>query len=314
MEGRICILINTKDRPSEISLLLQGLRTQTYQDFDIAIMDDGGGTPLLSYAFLNTIIMRMKYEGHNILMYRNPRSIGVSLARQKLVDHALEDAPNCEYFLRIDDDTIPEPDYIQKLVSVIDAGYDLASGITTPAGGPLAPRDPKIIMPYGNRVVLNAEGGFKVNGDDFGHSYIGSDELIIPCHHFRSSALYNKSVHTEHNVNYEDTLTMCGFREEQFFSFRMMLKGLTLGVHLGANHFHLLTPSGGDRRGNYQDLAGQNQLLLNRWVKRMFREHGDFIEKYNRLCEKKHGTRTDTEEDKYRSLHKKSNLIYHSNN
>ena len=45
----IAILINVRDRPTELVLLLQSLRTQSYQDFDIFILDDQSGTQLINY-------------------------------------------------------------------------------------------------------------------------------------------------------------------------------------------------------------------------------------------------------------------------
>ena len=46
--GEICILINTKDRHSEVFGLLQSLRTQTYQNFSIIIRDESQ-TPLSTH-------------------------------------------------------------------------------------------------------------------------------------------------------------------------------------------------------------------------------------------------------------------------
>lgn len=289
-----------KDRPTEMGLLLTSLRTQTHQDYDIFISDDGSSTPIQGYHFLNCLINRLKLEGHRVVLLRNDRSLGIARNRQGLVDYTLEHGSG-DGICRIDDDCIVDPDYLEKLVQVIDEGYDIASGVTPPMLGTHIAREVKYVEPIINRVVLDGEGNFVINGDDCGSSYI--DSVVLPTHHFRSSALIKKDVHRK--VSYEDTLTPCGFREEEFFSFRAILSGFSIGVHTGAFAWHLMAPSGGDRRQNYAELSVQNQRLLNRFVKRNFKKHGDFIEAYNKSL----GVR-DSDEKKFKSLNKASNLIY----
>ena len=64
MNNRISIHIASKDRASELAILLNCLRYQTYQDFDIMILDNAYGTPLSSsFPFLHAVIGRLKIEG-----------------------------------------------------------------------------------------------------------------------------------------------------------------------------------------------------------------------------------------------------------
>src|SRR3990167_512538 len=297
---KIDILINYKDRPTELGLLLQSLRTQTYQEFDVYILDCCSGTPPETYYFVQCLIQRMKFEQHNLEIIHADKSRGVAMDRQMLVDYVLKNGTG-DLFCRLDDDVILNPNYLAFLYKGIIRGYDLMSGVTPPILNPETPRDMKFILPIINRVVLNADGTFLINCDDCGQTYIGSD--ILPTDHFRSCALIKREVHE--TVKYEETLTPSGFREEQFFSFHAILKGYKLGVDTGAVAWHLCTPSGGDRRTNKDELNKQNQILLNRWTKRMYQKHGDFIEDYHERLGIK-----ETEQDKLRSLYKNTNLIY----
>ena len=61
---QIVIHICTKDRPTEVALLLQSLRTQTFQDFNILILDDGSGVPITNYYFVQYMIQRLKLRGN----------------------------------------------------------------------------------------------------------------------------------------------------------------------------------------------------------------------------------------------------------
>jgi glycosyltransferase involved in cell wall biosynthesis len=295
---KVEILIQSKDRPTELYGLLQSLRTQTYQNYNIWILDDASGIPVQQHHFINCIVNRMKCEGHRVGLIRNNQSKGISSARQQMVDHVMKHTDG-DAFLRVDDDTLCEPDYLEKLVDTIKSGYDIASGITPPMIQPVMKRSTQFVKPVINRVVLDDDGNFLVNGDDCGHHYI--EEEIILADHFRSSALITREVHEK--VNYEDNMTPCGFREEEFFSFRAILAGFKIGVHTGSVNWHIQTPSGGDRRTNYQDLAIQNQKMLNRLTIKKVKQRGDFIRKYHED--------NNAQENEMASFNKDNNLIYY---
>ena len=258
-KNRIAILIGYRDRPTEIYGLLQSLRTQTYKNFDVFILDDNSGTPFEAYHFLNMIIMRMKLEGNKFFYEKTQFNYGVSRMRQYLVDKALEQG--YELTLRLDDDILLESDYIERLIKVLDKGYDIASGITT-SFGPQTKRQFKgdII----NRCILDKDGNFILNGDDCGYAY--SDKVIVSTHHFRSCALMKKSVHEK--VKYYPTrLSRHGFREEQIFSFKALMEGFKIGVDTGAVNYHLMTNSGGERFPEQGQMIPFNQKVMEEFNK-----------------------------------------------
>jgi GT2 family glycosyltransferase len=237
------ILINTLSRVTELSLLLQSLRTSEYQDFDVFILDDAGSNPNENYHFYNCVVNRLKSEGHKVFTKRNEFNLGVTKARQKRVDWALE-TEEYKYLCRLDDDCIIEVDYLSKLKKVIEAGYDMASGVTVPMVSPTMKRDPIHLKGIVNRVILDENGKYIMNGDDCGQQY--TESVILPAHHFRSCALYKSEIHNK--ANYLPTrLSTNGFREEQIFSYRILMSGFKIGVDTGALNWHLICPSGGER-------------------------------------------------------------------
>lgn len=273
---RIIIHIANKDRPTELALLLQSLRTQTYQNFDIAILDDGSGTRLESYYFLTYIISRLKLEGHEVHIMRNEFPTGVSKARQLLVDFTMKNLEH-NLILRVDDDIILESDYIEQLLIGIQQGYDLMSGITTPIYAPDINRQIEFVTPIIGECKLNDKGELILNEDDCGMTYL--EHELIPTHHFRSCALYKRDLHDK-GVDYNSRLSKNGFREEQLFSFKAMIAGFKLGVNTSAINYHLLTPSGGER--DTMNMTQFNQQIFEETVKRMFEDNGDFIDAYNK--------------------------------
>jgi len=255
---KLAYLICLKDRPTEVSLLLQSIRTQTYKEGDIFILDDQSGTPLQSYHFFNCVLNRLKLEGHKVFIKRTEFPHGVSKARQACVDWA-RDTTNYTHLLRVDDDVILEPDYVERLFKVLEKGYDMASGVTVPMIIPIIKRDPKYVGKIINRVILDDEGNYILNGDDCGHEY--TESVILPAHHFRSCALYKSEIHDKANY-LPTTLGMHGFREEQFFSYRILMAGFKIGVDTGAINYHQLTPSGGERATTNQTPFNQEQLEI----------------------------------------------------
>lgn len=274
---KIDIMICTKDRPSELALLLQSLRTQTHQDFDIYIYDDRSGMLIQQHHFLITLINRIKLEGHNVVIWRNQIPYGVTRLRRMMVEKIMKIGKG-EAILRLDDDNLLNPDYIERLIKVLDAGYDIASGIVPPTGMAMIKRDANRIKDFISDVKMDAEGNIIYFGDDCGFEFYNNK--IIPSPNFRSMALIKKEVHKE--VEYEDNLGFCSFREEQFFSFRALVKGFKIGVDTGAIAYHMQTPSGGERTQEYQTELQSNHELLNKFTKKLFAKHGDFLEEYRR--------------------------------
>ncbi|MEK6878491.1 MAG: glycosyltransferase, partial [Nanoarchaeota archaeon] len=207
---RISIHITSRDRLTEILLLLQSLRTQTYQEFDIFILDDASGTPYQIDHKFNCLIVLLKQEGHYIKVIRNNQSNGVCYARNLLITN---DTLNNPLTFRCDDDVILERDYIEKLLKVIDNGYDIATGVVPTILAPVFERETKFVMPVISRIGFNKDGEMDYIGDDLGFQYL--EEVILPSHHFRTNALYKSEINKK--ISYEKGLSPVGFREESFF-------------------------------------------------------------------------------------------------
>ena len=268
---KVAIMIAYRDRPTELFGLLQSLRTQTFQNWDIFIRDDVSGTLMQVYHFLNCMMTRLRLEGHKVFLKRNSFPHGVSRNRQALVDDVFEKG-GYKFMARFDDDVVLEPDYIERLFKVIDVGYDITSGVTIPMQAPVFKRESKYLNGIANRVILDEEGNYIMNGDDCGCGY--TESVILPAHHFRSCALMKKEVHEK--VKYYPTrLSKHGFREEQIFSYNAQMNGFKIGVDTMAINYHQMTPSGGERFPDQQDLIKFNQKILLEFTK----QHKDELNK-----------------------------------
>ncbi len=201
-------------------------------------------------------------NGFNIYIQKTEYPHGVSKSRQRIVDWALKKP--YKYLCRVDDDVVLEPDFLERLIKVIEAGYDLASGVTPPMQTPTFVRNPEHVGKVINRVLLDNEGNYIFNGDDCGMLY--TDSVILPAHHFRSSTLYKSMIHDK--VKYLPTkLSKHGFREEQIFSYKCQMNGFKIGIDTGAIAWHQLTPSGGERFQDQQLLIQFNESILKDFTK-----------------------------------------------
>lgn len=275
---RTSIHVTTKDRATEVSLLLTSLRSQTYQDWDIIILDDGSGTPLGQFSFFISLTSQLKLEGHKVKVLRNDQSQGVCNARNFLIESDDFDNPlTC----RLDDDIVLKEDYLARLVDVVEAGYGIATGVVPLLGVPELVRESERVGEIVCRHELDKEGSLVLRNDELAYCYDLAQ--VLPCDQFRTNALYKSEIHKV--ARYPDCLTPVGFREELWFSFKALIAGYTIGADLGAKCWHLRTPSGGVRRDNYRECVLQDEETTNRWVKEMYLKHGNFLEKNHKRGE-----------------------------
>ena len=73
--------------------------------------------------------------------------------------------------------------------------------------------------------------------------------------------MYYLSIHEK--VKYYPTkLSKHGFREEEIFSFKILMNRFKIGVDTGAVNYHLMTPSGGERFPEQAEMIKFNQSIL----------------------------------------------------
>ena len=274
---KVDIMLVTKDRPTEVGLLLQSLRTQTFKNWDIWIIDDRSGIRLDNYHFLVSLFNRLKLEGHKVNYICNDIRMGVTKLRRIMTEKILKEGTG-NLIARLDDDNLLDPRWLERLINVINKGYDIASGLVPTLGYPVVKRSTKYVRPFIADIELDSDGSIKKFGDDCGVEYL--EDEIIPSPHFRSMALMKREVLEK--VKYEDNLGFCSFREEEFFSFRAILEGFKIGVDTGCIAYHLNTPSGGERTKEYYDNLKHNDELLSNFSKKLYKKHGDFIAEYKR--------------------------------
>ena len=270
MNNRVSIHISSKDRHSELMVLLQSLRYQTYQDFDLVIVDSSQ-TPFWGHPTIKALIVRMQMEGHGFKI-SGAEIEGNCQKRNQLIKI---DTFNNPLIWRLDDDVFIEKDYIERLVNVIRQGNDMASGVTPFASIPEFRRETQFVKPIINKFDFETH----LLGDDCGVAYTESE--IIPAHSLRSCFMFKKEI-LDAGIRFEEGLTNVAFREEQFFCLRAAWKGFNkFAVDTGAIAWHLMTSSGGCRYPDYGKLVQADEYRFWTWVDRMYKKKGNPFEVKN---------------------------------
>lgn len=276
---RISVHVTTKDRSTELTVLLHSLRVQTYPHWDLYIQDDGSGTPMHTFKFIQDIITRIKLQGHAVHYDRQEHSYGVCQARQRMIDNdPFKENP---LILRLDDDCILEPDYIARLVFALQkTGAGWASGITPMFGLPEAVvREVNSAFPEKtlvNEIRFDDEGNIVKYNDDCGVRYLcNADIELMAAHQFRSMALFKREMFDK-GLKYENNLTSVGFREEAFLSLRAAWMGYYGVVDLKAIGWHAPCPSGGVRRPalEYQQCVALDDKKFREFAKAEYKKQG----------------------------------------
>ena len=260
---RISLQVCTKDRHGELGILLQSLRTQTFKNWDLTILDQSG-SPIANCEFLVKLINRIKMENHCVNMVHDVNIFGVCDARNKLIKL---DYFNNELVGRIDDDVFLEQDYLKKLVNVLKQGYDIASGVTPIAFQPLIKRDLKFVGKKINEKIVDKTGNITKFGDDCGTGFLQDD--VLPTDEFRSCALMKRKVIDK--INYPNNLSPVGFREEGFFSTKAINEGFTIGVCTSAIAWHFASASGGVRYPDYPLKVQSDDVYFKKWYKKQWK-------------------------------------------
>jgi cellulose synthase/poly-beta-1,6-N-acetylglucosamine synthase-like glycosyltransferase len=120
----VSVIIPVKDRRELLALALDGLAAQTYDDFEVVVVDDGSTDGSGELAAARTIAGRpvrvVPGGGRGAV---RAREAGVAAARGDVLAFT-------------DSDCVPSPRWLELAVAAIDAGADGANGRTAPARPP----------------------------------------------------------------------------------------------------------------------------------------------------------------------------------
>lgn len=271
---RVSIHVCTKDRHSEVYGLLVCLWQQSFNEWDLVLVDGSMPHPCwLSHDGCSKMVNQLRLEGHGVHLVR-PELPGVIYARNKAIDE--DPWPENELILRIDDDSLIDSQFLWYLTNAMIADKSLgAVGCIVPNFGqpefmrqhPLGVFD-RVDWDNEGNISLSDNGGYSYpqekgyRKDDFfdkiNCEFISGDmgNYYVFTHHCRSSFLIRRKALEDIKLCgkvYSDEYGLVGFREETDICLRMAYAGWKLAVMPELKCWHLRTQSGGCRYGNYAE-------------------------------------------------------------
>jgi len=261
--GKITVGIPSRDRPHALARLLASLHAQTFKHFDVIIVNDSSG-PLLDKAG-ELMLEALMVDGHKVEILEGVR-INQAYAHNAVLWH-----PEAhEWILRIDDDMILQPDYIEMLVQGIEHLKDLKHDVGAVSGTILTEH----VHKRGTPIDSQFHGGTRVGvrGDElraitFMQEYDPAEP--IACEHLYSSYLYNRDAMQQVGGFPLVYTRGVSYHEETDASYRLFLNNKELFLLPTAMAIHSHEGGGGTRLMSPSQHAARREEDWDRFQKRL---------------------------------------------
>lgn len=114
---KIAVIITTYNRPSALAAVLLALQNQSLKNFEVLVADDGSTSETAS--LIHTLQAQLSYKLQHI--WQKDEGFQAAKIRNKAVA-----ATNSDYLIFIDGDCIPQPNFINKHMSLAESAWLVA--------------------------------------------------------------------------------------------------------------------------------------------------------------------------------------------
>jgi len=276
--GRVLVTFTTRDRPGFSFLALSSLLAQTFEAWDLVVVD-ASEPRLRDYVEFKFLYNLMEQKGHRVEIVTD-RRIGIPQAWQLGMERA-----DSEFCQRLEDDTWPDPRYLERLYGIITSDENIAA-VAGSNPNPFYPRRVKANGEIVKRSIKSSNGQFFPNilvrqGDRWvptdGQGILLDAQRAYKVCHLHGMFMYRKSAVQEVG-GFPTWMSRFGHREETELTLRLFFGGYDLLVCPGARLWHAAAPHGGSRdtdRKEALDDEKEFQSRVGSWVS----EHGDMLQR-----------------------------------
>lgn len=248
----ITVVVPTRDRYfTTLPLTLAAVINQTRKPDKILIYEDGEYRDLRNDPVYRNIFMICDMKGIKWEFFQSPH-----VGQAECHSHSMADAKT-KFIWRLDDDVVPEPDCLERLMAYMDEKIGAIGGCIYFTGQPIQE------FPIGVSINKIKDISVAPNAQWFHHPEM---DKIIEVDHLYSSFLYRVAAA---DPLYASGLSRIGHREETLLSFGIKRRGYRVAFLPGAVSWHLHEATGGIRGEKDQALwEGDEKVfakLLNEW-------------------------------------------------
>jgi len=249
----------TYNRPTYLSALLISLYNQTFQDWDLTILEEFDQNYLLEPLFAGAIRL-LRNQGHKILFLHPTTYYGCVKAAKRVMSET-----KTKYAMKLDDDHVFEKDVLEKLITAMEDDPEIGS-----IGGMLYTIGRKTIpvnwIPKDFNKWTGKTG--KV-WNDYSTFLFKFPEQIVRVHFLRAPLMYNAELlrKTDFIEKYDQLgYTRSAFRIESEISNTLEQNfGVKTCMHTGAIMWHY-GAEGGVRSYNFlDDIKKDSEVYYSRW-------------------------------------------------
>ncbi len=252
----------SRGRVDTINILLASLMNQTFQDWDLTLLQEADCNYLANPLFVG-LVRRLKLQGHKIIML-HPRTL-LGCVKSAV---AVMAETNTKYAMKLDDDHVFEKNALEILVNSLEDNDDIAV-----VGGMLYPIS--IETTYIDKVPkdFNRWTGkkYKIWNDYTTLAWQFPDELVdvdfvrAPFM-YRADMLRSTDWLEEYpTLGYSPT----AFRiESEMANTLMDMLDVKTAIHTGVDMYHYAAPTGGWRmwQNPYSYLDPDGEIYYSRWL------------------------------------------------
>lgn len=237
-DEKIAVAIPTKNRPSYLAVLLTSLLSQTYTNWMILI-NDQSEIPVESDDTLKDVFKLIKKKGHDLKIIHTENG----WERHQSAMEAVPDS--IDFILRIDDDMLPEPDFLRNILKPFYYFPDIPLSAT---GGlypepKMNPVDLDVNLADSSWIPMFHEPTWKLQG----HYYYNAPEILEVESLNGCAICYRRRAVEDAGGWAVEGYSDHASKEENDLSARLVEKNYTLMVTTEALAWHLLAPKGGAR-------------------------------------------------------------------
>jgi len=249
----------SRHRVEYLSVLLASLHNQTFQDWDIVILEEADCNYLGNPVFVG-LLKRLKNQGHRVIFLHPREMLGNVRAAVTVMKET-----KTKYAMKLDDDHLFEMDALEKLVNVLEENEDIGAvgGMLHPITEELIPRSE--IPPDFNRWT----GPKKRTWNDYTTLVYSFPEQIVEVDFVRAPFMYRADKLRETNwidlyptLGYSDMAhriesEICNTLKKEF--------GYRIAIHTGVRMWHYLAPTGGCRMIDPRTREHDDEIYYSRW-------------------------------------------------
>lgn len=222
--SRVLCSIPTRDRPDALMQVLQAVAFQTRAPEKVIIYDDGAHADIREHPIGRYILPLLKSAGIDWEVVFTP-------GRGQHIAHQLANGAGYDFVWRLDDDTVPEPDVLERLLAHMTEGVGAVGGAVYELARPMA-----------GGYALRIEHFFGCNNVQWAPDQ-GTHEVDF----LYSSFLYRPGI-----VDYKHNMSPAAFHEETIFTHRLKRAGYRLIADTSIRTHHMRQPTGGTRAADLE--------------------------------------------------------------